>query len=399
MSEQRSVMLGEVSSIQSGVGFPTRLQGRTRGRYPFAKVGDISRLVRQGRVELGRADNYVDESDLTSLRARPLPVGAVVFAKIGEAIRQNFRAITGVECLVDNNVMGVVPKADVLDPKYLYHFLRSVDLYPLATSTTVPSIRKSTLERIPVPLPPLARQRRIAEVLDRADELRVKRRESTTQLDELTSAIFLELFGPPDTNPRGWPMTRLADVLTAPLRNGISPATRGETEGQVLTLSSITGRRFEPTARKTAKFLAPHSPAQVVHPSDFLMCRGNGNLGLVGRGFFPSTAMPDTAFPDTIIAARVDTGLVRPAFLEHVWQSPAVRRQIESTAHTTNGTYKVNQKGLGGIAFFSPPLELQDRFTARIAAVDALRAGQSAGLAELDALFASLQNQAFRGSP
>ncbi|WP_327023426.1 hypothetical protein [Micromonospora sp. NBC_01739] len=94
---------------------------------------------------------------------------------------------------------------------------------------------------------------------------------------------------------------------------------------------------------------------------------------------------------------QTQTQLIRPVFLEHVWRSTAVRRQIESSAHTTNGTYKVNQKGLGGVSFFAPPLELQDQFMARIATIESLRVSQSSSLTELDALFGSLQDRAFRG--
>jgi type I restriction enzyme, S subunit len=160
MTGPTPVRLGDVARIQAGIGFPLRLQGRRSGRYPFAKVGDISRLVRSGRRDLTGADHWVDESDLAELRVKPLPVGAVVFAKIGEAIRQNFRAITTVPSLIDNNVIGVIANGGVLDTAYLYHFLCATDLYPLASSTTVPSIRKSLIESIVIPLPLLDEQRR-----------------------------------------------------------------------------------------------------------------------------------------------------------------------------------------------------------------------------------------------
>ncbi len=107
--------------------------------------------------------------------------------------------------------------------------------------------------------------------------------------------------------------------------------------------------------------------------------------------------MPDTTFPDTVIAARIQTTTVRPVFLEHVWRSNAVRRQIEALARTTNGTYKVNQTMLESVSFFAPPLPLQDDFVRKIAAVDVLRQRHSSHHAELDALFASLQDRAFRG--
>jgi type I restriction enzyme S subunit len=60
------------------------------------------------------------------------------------------------------------------------------------------------VEELEIPLPPLPEQRRIAEVLDRAEALRAKRRAALAQLDSLTQAIFMEMFGDPATNPKGW---------------------------------------------------------------------------------------------------------------------------------------------------------------------------------------------------
>lgn len=114
-------------------------------------------------------------------------------------------------------------------------------------------------------------------------------------------------------------------------------------------------------------------------------------------GRFPLADMSDTTFPDTIIAARVASSIVEPAYLELVWNGIAVRTQIEALARTTNGTYKVNQTMLESIRFVVPPLPLQQTFAHRVAAVDKLKTAHRASLAELDALFASLQHRAFRG--
>jgi type I restriction enzyme, S subunit len=136
---------------------------------------------------------------------------------------------------------------------------------------------------------------------------------------------------------------------------------------------------------------------QTVNENDFLICRGNGNVRLVGKGYFPPSRMSDVAFPDTMIAARVSTDQVQRAFLQYVWNSPAVRSQVEALARTTNGTFKVNQTMLEGISFIVPPLPLQREFARRVRGVEKLKATQRASLAELDALFASLQHRAFRG--
>jgi type I restriction enzyme S subunit len=107
--------------------------------------------------------------------------------------------------------------------------------------------------------------------------------------------------------------------------------------------------------------------------------------------------MADITFPDTMIAARVDPFRVNRLFLRHVWNSPAVRRQIESMARTTNGTFKVNQTMLEEIVFVSPPAALQLAFAERVIAVEGLKSSQRRSLTKLDALFASRQHRAFRG--
>ena len=98
-----------------------------------------------------------------------------------------------------------------------------------------------------------------------------------------------------------------------------------------------------------------------------------------------------------MIAARVDVERIEPAFLEWVWNSSAVRGQIELMARTTNGTFKVNQGMLEAVTFILPTLSLQREFARRMLAVGALRRQHLADLAQLDSLFASLQHRAFRG--
>jgi len=182
-----------------------------------------------------------------------------------------------------------------------------------------------------------------------------------------------------------------------PLRNGLSPSNVGKVTAKVLTLSAITGSEFDDSAWKVSTFSSPPPSEQSVDENDFLICRGNGNIHLVGKGYFPTRRMPDVTFPDTMIAARIRADRLERGFLQHIWGWNAVRRQVESHARTTNGTFKVNQTMLEGITFIRPPLELQREFARRVGATDKMKAAQRASLAELDALFAVLQHRAFRG--
>jgi type I restriction enzyme, S subunit len=176
----------------------------------------------------------------------------------------------------------------------------------------------------------------------------------------------------------------------------VSPSSAGTITERVLTLSAITGTSFDATCVKEGTFETIAPPEKRVSSSDFLICRGNGNLNLVGKGFF-ATASGNTIFPDTMIAARFSRELFEPAFIETLWNSQYVRSQLEPRARTTNGTFKINQGALEGIRFPVPPVDLQHAFAARVAEIDKLKAHHRAHLAKLDALFASLQHRGFRG--
>ncbi|WP_075250828.1 restriction endonuclease subunit S [Xanthomonas oryzae] len=157
--------LGAIGSVQSGMGFPLEMQGQTEGVYPVYKVGDVSRGVLLDGGILRRSTNYVDAEAAAVLKGHIFPKGSILFAKIGEALRLNRRAIIFREGLADNNVMGF-KAAQGIDDGFLYHFLRTQDLASLSRSTTIPSIRKSDVEDITISLPPLAEQKRIAQKLD-----------------------------------------------------------------------------------------------------------------------------------------------------------------------------------------------------------------------------------------
>lgn len=253
------------------------------------------------------------------------------------------------------------------------------------------SLPAETFLALPVPLPSVDEQQRIAGILDQADAIRAKRRQVLAHLDKLTQSIFKEMFG-----TAKFSTIEFGSVVEA-MRNGVSPSTRGTVAGRVLTLSAITQGSFNPEATKPATFDSAPSESARVDSRDFLICRGNGNKSLVGTGVRSRESRHDLVFPDTVIAARIANDLIDLSYLEAVWRQLATRRQIEAAARTTNGTYKVNQKALGSIQIPLPPLELQQAFSIRVEQVEAQRAVVQGALDADNELFASLQARAFRG--
>ena len=164
-SEWNRAKIKDVASVVSGYGFPLSLQGKTSGDYPFIKVRDISETVQQGKTHITSANHYIDTTELNSIKAKPFSAGTVVFAKIGEAIKLNRRAILSQATVADNNVMGIEPNKDKLTSDYLLYFLNTIELEDISHSTTVPSIRKGDVENIDIIFPDIETQQLITKSL------------------------------------------------------------------------------------------------------------------------------------------------------------------------------------------------------------------------------------------
>lgn len=177
--------IADVATVQSGVGFPKSYQGKTEDKYPVYKVGDVSRSVLNTKGFLAIAGNSVSEMEAMSLKGTIFPEGTTLFAKIGEAVRLNRRAFVVKSGLADNNVMGVKPLLSEMD-KFIYYFMRTVDLNEASRSTTVPSIRKSDIEDLVLNIPPLAEQQQIAA---RLDELLAQVDTLKTRLDTIPKIL------------------------------------------------------------------------------------------------------------------------------------------------------------------------------------------------------------------
>ena len=202
------------------------------------------------------------------------------------------------------------------------------------------SLKFKGLESIKLPLPLLGDQIRITHLLSKVEELIAQRKQHLQQLDELLKSVFLEMFGDPVRNEGGWDKPEFWTIISG-MRNGLSPSKTGTHKGRVYTLSAITGDRFQEIYKEDT-FSQIHKK-YFPTPNDFLLCRGNGNLSMVGKGYFFPAISVDVIFPDTTIAVSMQPAAVNRFFFEALWKTKFIRQQIESSARTTNGAHKINQ--------------------------------------------------------
>lgn len=157
-----------------------------------------------------------------------------------------------------------------------------------------------------------------------------------------------------------WPIAPLRDLIAAPLANGRSVP--DQVDGfPVLRLTALRNGAVDLRQYKEGAWTRADAERFLVRAGDFLVSRGNGSLDLVGRGGLVVAETHPVAFPDTMIRVRPDTQKLEPHYLSLVWGAPSVRSQIEGSARTTAGIYKINQGHLGSVTIPVPPLDEQGR--------------------------------------
>ena len=192
--------ISEFCKIYTGTGFPMDFQGKKNGKYPFYKVSDISVSNTQQKIFLGNANNYIDELELSILKGNIIPAVTIVFAKLGEALKLNKRAITSCKCLIDNNVIGIKPDENIINLLYFYYYLLKIDMLYYSESTTLPSVRKSTIEKIKVKIPPINVQNKRVTILNLCHKTIKYKMELLHNLELLVKSRFVEMFGDPNAS-------------------------------------------------------------------------------------------------------------------------------------------------------------------------------------------------------
>jgi type I restriction enzyme, S subunit len=295
---------------------------------------------------------------------------------------------------------------DLADPAFVAAWFNTTEMKTLLRTRAKPSINMSNINatevlRFCVVHPPLTEQRRIVEVLDRAEALRAKRRAAIAQLDTLPQLIFFDLFGEPIANSKKWRRAPFGELL-AKIDSGWSPICLGRpaeaNEWGVLKLGAVTWCEYDAAENKALPAdVEPDTDLEVM-PGDLLFARKNTHELVAACALVRSTP-PRLMMSDLIFRFRLRSDAnVDPCFLHQLLIYPTKRRDIQKLAGGSAGSMpNISKARLQTVPIEVPPLELQQDFARRIVAVEKLKAAHRASLAELDALFAALQHRAFRG--
>jgi type I restriction enzyme, S subunit len=347
-------------------------------RGEFLPAGRYA-IIDQGKALIGGYTN-----DASRLCRSPLP--AIVF---GDHTRC-FKYVDFPFCMGADGVKVLRPIAGAnADTKYLYHFLRQLRL----TNGGYDRHFKY-LKRASIALPPMAEQRRIAEILDRAEVLRAKRRAAIAQLRALTQSIFLSMFGDPIRNPRRYPIRRMVELVdsTRPISYGIlMPGPEQMTGVKYVRVVDMQDGGIELAGiRKTTPAISDAFKRSLLKPGDLLMSiRGHvGRIAIVPPELDSANITQDTA--------RLAVREANAIFVRECLRTEGFQQWMKK--HTKGVAVRgVNLGDVKAMPLICPPSGDQDEFARRAAATDELKKKAGLSLTVLDTLFASLQYRAFRG--
>ena len=373
--------LRELCTIQSG-GTPSRSKPEfwENGSIPWVKISDFD-----GKY-VSHTEEKITECGLLSSSAKVFPKGTMlytIFATLGEV------CILDIDAATNQAIAGITIKNDNVDEDYLFYFLTSLKTYVnrIGRGVAQNNINMSILREIEVPLPSIVRQKRIADILGKADQLIEKKERQLITLDELVKSRFIEIVNEkqpiktaeevcsviidcPHSTPRYDEAALIyPSIRTSEIRNGEIDWSSMKYVGE--------NEYYERTKRLTPQ------------PGDIVYAREGtyGDCVILPVGYSFCLGQRTMLFrPDGVICNSI--------YLHQALRSDDVKRQAdESNAGST--VPHVNVADAKKFSFPLPSIAVQSRFAAFVAEVDKSKLAVKQSLEKLETLKKSLMQQYF----
>lgn len=333
-------------------------------------------------IDLNRL-GFANITDKDKYKSHMLQKGDILMSHINSLKHLGKTAIfDGTEEIIHGmNLLRLIPNLNRVDPKFAYYHFNSPIFKNIVVSISNQSVNQcsfsvSKIKPTKIPLPPLQTQREIAELLDTADALRQKTQAQLDALDELAQSIFLEMFGDPVTNEKGWEVRKLGDV-TINLDSKRIPVKQSDRDKmeEIYDYYGATG--------------AIDKVDNYTHEGDLLLIAEDGKA-LVNRNKPIAFMAYGKFWVNNHSHVLNKTECTNLRYLEHYFANLNIRKFV-----TGIDQYKLNKTSLMAIPINLPPISLQNQFATIIENIEAQKVSLKASLQESDDLFGCLLQEVF----
>lgn len=361
------------------------------GNIPWITPTDLWKIWEI--IALSNSEKKVTQLWLKNSSAKLLPPWSVLLstrASIGKI------AINEVEVCTNQWFASFICNADVYN-RYLAYVLKvNIEkIIGLSNSTTFKEVSKSNLAELQIPLPPLATQRTIAAKLDQIQSLIDLKKEAISKTQELTKSIFLEMFGDPMTNEKGWEVRKLADVLESANYWTSQKANEDWLWIEILRMNNITydwWRSLE--SMKHIEFEGSNDYEKyTVKKWDILFNRTNSKE-LVWKTAVYVFDEP-RAFAWYLVRLRTDDKVSNPYYISAFLNSSYGKSVLFGMAKNIVWMANINAQEVQSIRIPLPPLALQQKFAGTISHIHQALDDHKQSLAKLEELFQATMQECF----
>lgn len=392
-------------SIISGSGFKPELQGQSTGDFPVCKASDIS----SSGHYLHTSANYITSDIVKSQHFSIIPKGSILFAKIGEAMRKNNRSLCSLDCCVDNNCQGLVPKN--ISSEFSYYLFTCIDMTWFDNAGTIPCINNQKLYDCRIPFPSYGEQTLIANHLNiqcaKINEMLFHIRSSIEEYKKLkqtviTQAVTKGVRGEREMKdsgvewaglvPHHWGVAKIGSIGqtssgATPLRSKEASFFDDAAIRWVRTLDLNDGLVYDSSEKITELALA--SSACSIMPKGTVCVAMYGGAGTIGKC---GLLMSDCATNQAVCSIVCNREIVSPIFL--LMQLLALKSYWMKYAVGTRKDPNISQDVVARMKILIPPLdeqkEITDYLDAKCAEVDKLIAKKEQLVKELESYKKSL---------
>ena len=382
--------LGELCRIIGG-GTPSKKNpGFYSGDIPWVTVKDFGDTVIRDTID------HITEDAVERSATNLVPAGTVlVVTRVG----LGKVAITGRDMAINQDIKALFPDERVL-PEYLFWFLvsKSKEIERMGTGATVKGITLKQLKSLSVPLPSYTEQCRIVDILNRADSICRLRKQAIDTARQLTPALFIDMFGDPAANPKGWPLVKAGSLMVSA---SYGTSKKANTEGNgipVLRMGNVSPRGdLFLDDLKFVELDENEKRKHLLQKGDILFNRTNSKE-LVGKtGIWHEEW--DAVAASYFIVVRLDRSKVVPEYFWVFMNSGYMKKRLFETARGAIGQANINAKELKSFDVLLPSLDLQKEFATRLADIQSVNKQQEAALQKTEQTFQSILDGIFADRP
>ncbi|XAG82176.1 restriction endonuclease subunit S [bacterium 19NY03SH02] len=388
--------VAELADIISGFAFKSPWFGH--GYDKVIRISDIQ----DGVINLDSAVTFDASANRVSDQYR-IRKGDILMALSGATTGKIGIADECAEGAYLNQRVAIIRGKDEISSKYLKYVFKGRYLDKLllaAGGAAQANLSPKVLAALEIPLPPLAEQKRIAAILDKADALRRKRLRAIELADQFLRSVFLDMFGDPVTNPKGWPLESLTDF--GQFKNGLNYS-KSESGHNVYCIGVGDFKAFDRLvgvdALSSIQLDELPDEGYLLEDGDLLFVRSNGNKALVGRCLTVHPNENNVTFSGFCIRYRpADRDQLNSDYLNYCMRMPSMKNAMLKGGQGAN-IQNISQKTLSSLLIPLPPAELQRKFAHVVQNFRAAQEKAHKAFEKGNDLFNSLSQQAFAGTP